>query len=194
MREVRHLHILGISGSLRRGSFNTELLRVADRVSSEGVSVHVADISDLPLYNADVERALGFPLPVERFRDEIEAADALLFATPEYNFSVTGALKNAIDWASRSPSPLDHMPAAMLGTGGRSGTAGAQNHLRDILRHNDLRVITSPELVIPGAWSKFDDEGRLTDDVVAQRVRDLVTALQQAVEGSNADDRSVVAG
>lgn len=145
--------MLGISGSLRRGSYNTQLLQVAAEVAPKGVTVELADISDLPLYNADIERERGLPEAVQRLRIQISEADGALFATPEYNYSITGAMKNAIDWASRRPSPLDDQPAAITGTGGRSGTARAQRHLRDILKHNHVQVVSRPEVALPGPWS-----------------------------------------
>lgn len=177
--------VLGISGSLRRGSYNTRLLHIAAELAPAGVNVRLADISDLPLYNADIEREEGLPEPVERLRREIADADGILFATPEYNYSVTGALKNAIDWASRRPSPLDGKPAAILGTGGRSGTARAQRHLRDILKHNDLRVVGQPEVALPGAWSLFQD-GELTDERALDQIRLLLEALVDRIEAEEA--------
>ena len=172
----KNLTIVAISGSLRRGSYNTALLRVADEVAPDGVDVEIAPISELPFYNSDVEREQGFPDSVQRFRRTLESADGLLFATPEYNYSVTGALKNAIDWASRRPSPIDEKPAAILGAGGRSGTARSQRHLRDILGHNRLRLVSEPQVMVSGPWDKFD-EGVLVDDETRERVSELVGAL-----------------
>lgn len=177
--------VLGISGSLRRGSYNTELLRVAAELAPEGVIVDLADISELPLYNADIERERGLPPSVQRLRDQIAEADGILFATPEYNYSITGAMKNAIDWASRRPSPLDEKPAAIMGTGGRSGTARAQRHLRDILQHNDVQVVGRPEVALPGAWSLFGD-GSLSDQRSRDRIRLLLEALRDRIEEAQA--------
>ena len=176
--------VIGISGSLRRGSYNTQLLRVAAEVAPEGVIVELADISDLPLYNADIERQ-GLPPTVQRLRDHIAEADGVLFATPEYNYSITGALKNAIDWASRRPSPLDEKPAAIMGTGGRSGTARAQRHLRDILKHNDVQVVSQPEVALPGAWSLFSD-GTISDPRSRDQIRRLLEALRDRIEEAQA--------
>lgn len=192
--ESRPITVLGISGSLRRGSHNTAALREAGSVAPADVTVELALIGDLPIYNADVEREQGFPEPVQRFRDEIAAADGLLIATPEYNYSVTGALKNALDWASRSPSPLDRAPAAILGVGGRLGTARSQQHLRDMLRHNDLQVVTKPEVLIAGGRSKFDD-GRLNDERALDQIRRLMVALRRKiVEARSFSPRVLVAG
>jgi len=117
---------LGISGSLRKGSYNTAALRAALELLPDGMTLDIADISELPLYNDDVRQA-GFPPAVKRLREQIAAADALLFATPEYNYSISGVLKNAIDWASRPPdAPVLGKPCGIMGaSGGLWGTARA---------------------------------------------------------------------
>ncbi len=185
MTDSRQFKVLGVSGSLRVDSYNTKLLRVAAEVAPDDMNVEIADISDLPIYNADIERDGGFPEPVEHFRAQLEGADGILFATPEYNYSVTGALKNAIDWASRRPSPLDFKPAAILGAGGGSGTARAQRHLREILKHNDLRVVTEPEVLVARARRYFSD-GELTDTGVREEIRALLEALLETLETAEA--------
>lgn len=185
MTDSRQFTVVAISGSLRRDSYNTALLRVAAEVAPYEMTVEIADISDVPFYNADIEREEGFPAPVERLRSQIAAADGLLFATPEYNYSVTGVMKNAIDWASRRPSPLDYKPAAILGAGGRSGTARAQRHLREILGHNDLRVVTEPEVLVARAWTVFDD-GELTDATMRGEIASLLEALLETLEQAEA--------
>ena len=145
------INILGIPGSLRRDSLNRSLLRAAGDLLPEGMSLEVADISDLPLYNWDDEQESGFRPSVQRFRDQVAAADGLLIATPEYNNSMPGALKNAIDWASRGPeSPLNGKPAAIMGAAGRLGSVRAQMHLRTVLMHNDLKVVQRPEVLVTG--------------------------------------------
>ncbi len=173
------LTVLGISGSLRRGSYNTALLRAAGEEMPDDMVLELADIGDVPIYNRDDERAHGFPSSVSRLRARVADADALLVATPEYNYSVTGALKNAWDWLSRQPDPpIDGMPLAILGTGGRLGTARAQQHFRDIARHNDLLAVQKPEVLVADAWTKFDEDLRLTDDRTRDQVRRLVLALR----------------
>lgn len=177
------IDVLGISGSLRQGSYNTAALRAAAELAPAGMTIEIASLDKLPLYDADVERAEGLPPPVQELHDRIRASDALLIATPEYNFSISGVLKNAIDWASRggADAPINGKPAAILGAGGRSGTLRAQLHLRQILAHNDLRVVQKPEVLIDGAWSKFDESGRLNHDRHRDQIRRLLEALADVV-------------
>ena len=171
----------GIAGSLRRGSFNAALLREAVALAPPDTRIDVLDMASLPLYNRDLE-ADGFPPPVEEFRQAIAAADGLVVATPEYNYSIPGVLKNVIDWASRPPdSPLDGKPMAIMGAGGRFGTVRAQMHLRQIALHNSMRVMIDPEVFVPGAFREFDDQGRLTDERMRERVRELLVAFREFV-------------
>ncbi len=170
-------HLIGISGSLRHGSYNTALLRVAFENLPEGVTAEIFSLDDIPMYNGDEERAGGFTAAVTKLRAKVAAADGIVFATPEYNFSVTGAMKNAIDWLSRGPSsPLDFKPAAIVGAGGGGGTRRAQQHLRDMLTHNSLRVLADPQVMVPGARMRF--EGReLTDDSVRAELISMIDAF-----------------
>lgn len=176
--------ILGISGSLRTGSYNTAALRAAGEIAPDDMKVEIHPLNDLPMYNADVERQIGFPPAVEEFRDAIREADALLIATPEYNYSMTGALKNAIDWASRGgdESPLNHKPAAILGAGGRFGTLRSQLHLREVLAHNQLRVVAQPQVLIDRPWEKYDEGPRLVDERARDQIRRLIDALRAEIE------------
>lgn len=173
------LTILGIAGSLRRGSYNRGLIRAAIQLAPAGIELVSHDLGDLPLYNADVE-AQGDPQPVARLKRAIAAADAQLIATPEYNHCVPGVLKNAIDWASRPPrrSVLTGKPVAMMGasTGG-GGTARAQAHLRDGLAYTNGLVLPLPEVLVSSAATKFDDESNLTDAGTRDEIRDLLKAL-----------------
>jgi chromate reductase, NAD(P)H dehydrogenase (quinone) len=158
-------HILGISGSLRRRSYNTALLHAAAELVPEDTTLEVATLEGIPLYNADDEAASGLPDTVVALRDRLGAADALLIATPEYNYSVPGVLKNGLDWLSRRPdSPLNGVPTAVIGAGGRFGTVRAQMHLRQILIHNRMVAVPGPEVLVDSAWSRFDEDMRLTDD------------------------------
>src|SRR6266436_1631171 len=131
MSDAKGINVLAICGSLRTGSYNRAALRTAIELKPPGMTIETADISTIPLYNEDV-RAQGFPPPVETLRRQIAAADALLFVTSEYNYSMAGVLKNAIDWASRPPDqPFAGKPVAILGASmGGFGTARAQYHLR----------------------------------------------------------------
>ena len=173
------IKVLGICGSLRKGSFNRMALRVAQELAPAGMKVDVAEISAFPLYNEDV-RAQGFPPPVQTFRDQIAAADALLFATAEYNYSMSGVLKNAIDWASRPPNqPFDGKPVAMMGaSAGVLGTARAQYHLRQTCVFLNMLPVNKPEVMIPQAQNRFDAEGRLTDETSKGLIKQLMESLQ----------------
>ncbi|MCB5945289.1 NADPH-dependent FMN reductase [Acidocella sp. KAb 2-4] len=156
------MKILGISGSLRAGSWNTALLRTAAALMA-GHELNIANIGDLPLMNQDLEQDGRFPAPVERLRAEILAADALLIATPEYNASIPAPLKNAIDWASRPANTLAGKPAAIIGASpGALGTARAQYPLRQTLGVLNVQLLGQPEVFIGGAAQKFTD-GKLTD-------------------------------
>jgi chromate reductase len=171
------LRILGFSGSLRKASTNTGLLRAAATVLPEGVTLDIFDLAPIPLYNGDVEAA-GAPDSVLAFKAAVAAADALLIAAPEYNYSVAGVLKNAIDWASRPPktSPFMGKPVAIMGAGGMSGTMRGQAHLRNILASNAAWVLPKPEVMVP-SMGKFDPEGNLTNDDVRASIGALLVAL-----------------
>jgi chromate reductase len=177
------ISVLGVSGSLRRESRNTALLRAAQDLAPDGMKIGITSLAGIPLYNWDDEEENGYPDSVVRFRNDIADADALLIASPEYNYSVTGALKNAIDWASRggSEAPINDKPAAIMGAGGRLGTARSQEHLRLILRHNNLQVVTRPEVLITSAADKFDADLNLTHDRSRDQVHRLLLALEEIV-------------
>jgi chromate reductase len=172
------LHVLGISGSLRKGSYNTALLRIAAGLAPEGMTVEIWDLAPIPLYNEDV-RLAGEPEAVQQFKGAIAKADALLIAVTEYNYSVSGVLKNAIDWASRPPqtSPLNGKPVAMMGAGASLGTARAQYHMRQVAVCVKMLPLSYPELFVPQARDKFDAEGNLLDDTIRARIRALLEAL-----------------
>lgn len=172
-----HVHIVGISGSLRAGSFNTALLRNAQSMLPEGASLEVADLSGIPLFNQDLERDL--PEAVREFKAKVAGADAVLFAVPEYNYSIPGVLKNALDWASRpmDAQPFNGKPGAIMGAGGRFGTVRAQLHFRQIAMYLNLQLLQKPELMIPLAHQKFDAAGVLTDQDARDGLRALLNAL-----------------
>ena len=175
---MNDMNVLGISGSLRQGSFNTAALQAAMELAPPGMRIEPADIRDIPLYDEDL-RAKGFPAPVERLREQIRRADALLIVTPEYNYSVPGVLKNAIDWASRPPEqPFAGKPTAIMGASpGFTGSARAQYHLRQMFVYLDAMILNRPEVMIAGAHERFDASGHLTHDATREIIRQLLTAL-----------------
>jgi len=164
------LDVLGIAGSLRSGSYNRKLLRAAQQHAPGDMRVTIFDLHDVPFYDRDVEER-GDPDAVTRLKQAIRDADAVLIATPEYQHSLPGVLKNALDWASRPPSdpPLARKPVAVMGaTTGLFGTARAQVEVRKILTYNDALILQRPEVMVPKARDAFDEDGSLTDDA-AQR-------------------------
>jgi chromate reductase len=171
--------LLGIAGSLRSGSFNRGLLRASAEVLPPGVELDVFPLDDIPLFNADVMDK-GDPPPVEALKASIQAADALLIATPEYNYSIPGVLKNAIDWASRPSkhSVLRGKPIGIMGaSGGDSGTIRCQLSLRQVFIQTHSFVMVQPELRVPQAGTKFDAAGNLVDAELRERLRAFVAAL-----------------
>jgi chromate reductase, NAD(P)H dehydrogenase (quinone) len=180
MSDTRATNVLAICGSLRTGSYNRAALRTAIELKPPGMTIETAEIGAIPLYDEDV-CAQGFPAPVETLRRQIAAADALLFVTPEYNYSMPGVLKNAIDWASRPPDqPFAGKPVAMMGaSAGIGGTVRAQYDLRRSCVFLDMHPLNRPEVFIGTAQTKFDASGRLTDDVARGLIRDLLVALEQ---------------
>ncbi len=181
------MHFLGISGSLRQQSYNTAALQACQQQLPPGVTMSLFDIAPVPLYNDDVYKQ-GFPDSVRQLRAQIQAADALLIATPEYNYSMPGVLKNALDWASRPPSqPFDGKPIALLGaTPGGMGSARAQYQLRQVFVALNAQVLNRPEVFISGAPNKFDANGQLTDTATAENLAKLLVALAERVHARRA--------
>ena len=172
------MHILGISGSLRTGSYNTKALKAAQSLAPAGVELDLYTLHDIPLYNADVEKE-GIPESVAAFREAVVAADAVLLCTPEYNYSIPGVLKNALDWLSRSGGkPLEGKPVAVMGASpGRLGTVRAQYHLRQVLVHFNAFVLNKPEVMIAKAHEAFDETGAFTNEQTAAVVQSQLQAL-----------------
>lgn len=172
------MHLLGISGSLRKNSLNTAALRACQELLPAGVTLSLFDIASIPLYNEDV-REQGFPPPVQQLREQIAVADALIFATPEYNYSIPGVLKNAIDWASRPPQqPFENKPIALIGaTPGGFGTSRSQYHLRQVFIYLNGLLLNRPEVMISSAPSKFDAQGKLIDTATAEQLSKMLVAL-----------------
>lgn len=172
---IAPLKIIGISGSLRAKSHNTGLLNFVRDNLPEGVSMDIADLAQIPMFNQDHETEV--PQSVQQLKDAIAAADAILIATPEYNHSIPGVLKNAIDWASRKPNVFNDKPLGILGAGGQFGTTRAQYHLRQIATALNMHAINVPQVLVYRAWEKFDADGRLFDEETQKVVMDHVHAL-----------------
>jgi chromate reductase len=179
MTTSNQIRVLGISGSLRRESYNTALLRAAAELMPPEMTLEIFDLSHLPMFNQDSEKP--FPEAVVELRTKLAQADALLIATPEYNGSISGALKNAIDWASRSPKqPLNGKPTAIIGVStGIFGTLRAQLHLRQILTKVGALTLGKPEVLVGRAEQVFDAQGHLEDQTTRGFLRDLLTALAE---------------
>jgi chromate reductase len=176
--KVERMKILALSGSLREASFNTRALHVAQALAPDGVDVTVVDVAGIPPYREE-DYAQGFPAAVEALRDVIREADAVLIATPEYNYSIPGVLKNAIDWVSRPPEqPFAGKPIAIMGAAaGKLGTARAQYHLRQVFVFLDAHLLNKPEVMIGGAHTLFDERGELTDEPTRESIGKLVRSL-----------------
>ncbi|MDR0996608.1 MAG: NAD(P)H-dependent oxidoreductase [Zoogloeaceae bacterium] len=174
------IHFLGLCGSLRKASTNMGLLRAAQANLPEGVTMEFADIHDLPFLNQDLEA--NRPPEVLRVLEQFAKADALVLASPEYNYSIAPALKNALDWASRDRERplLADKPAAILGAGGGMGTSRAQYHLRQVCVILNLHPLNKPEVFANAFAGAFDAEGNLTDERLTGLVREQMAALAAA--------------
>jgi chromate reductase len=176
------MKILGICGSLRKASLNMAALRQCSELMPQGMALEIANIADLPMINQDVLDA-GMPEPVRRLRGEIVAADGLLIASPEYNFSIPAPLKNAIDWGSRPPNQaFQDKPIAIFSvTPGPVGGARVQYDLRRVLAQLWGHVLPRPEVFIGNAASKFDAQGRITDETTRKFLTDLLAGFRDWV-------------
>lgn len=172
------IKILGIAGSLRRASTNRGVLRAAAELLPEGVEMEIFDLDGMPLFNEELES--DPPTIVQEFREKVRAADAIIIATPEYNYGVPGVLKNAIDWGSRpyGQSAWEGKPAAIMGaSGGNIATARAQYDLRKSMVFLNMFPLNKPEVMIGGSRDKFDAEGNLTDETTRNHIAKAVAAL-----------------
>lgn len=170
--------ILGIAGSLRSASYNRAALRAAQQLVPPDVVLDSFDLEGIPPFNQDIEQSP--PQRVIELKSEVRAANAILFVTPEYNYSISGILKNAIDWASRpyGDSAWDDKPVAIMGASiGNLGTARAQYHLRQMLVFLNMFPLNSPEVMIANAQDKFDNRGMLHDEPTKQKIEQLLQAL-----------------
>lgn len=179
MADAASIKVLGLSGSFRKGSFNTLMLQAAKELAPPGMNIEIYDYTDLPLYNDDL-RVQGYPPTVQKFRATIAASDAILFASPEYNYSVSGVLKNAIDWASRAPNmPFDGKTGAVMGaSSGVIGTARSQRDLRWIMSGLNVYMVNLPHVYVGGAAQKFDANGKLTDQASRDFIKQLLDNLR----------------
>ena len=173
------MKILGICGSLRKASLNMAALRACSELLPAGMTLEIGSIADLPMFNQDVLDQ-GMPAPVKRFREQVAAADGLLIASPEYNFSIPSPLKNAIDWGSRAPNQVfQDKPAAIFSAAvGPLGGARVQYDLRRILVQLWGHVLPRPEVFIGMAPGKFDAQGKLTDETTRKFLSDLLLGFR----------------
>jgi chromate reductase len=174
------LTILGIAGSLRKGSYNRATLRAAQKLAPAGARIDIFEIDGIPGFNQDEEQ--NPPARIVELKKRARAADAILFVTPEYNYSIPGVLKNTIDWASRpyGDSAWDGKPVAVMGASiGTLGSARAQYHLRQCFVFLNMYPVNRPEVMISNAQKRFDAELNLTDEASKKFIRELLEALVQ---------------
>ena len=174
------MKVIAIAGSLRQQSFNQGLVRAAVDCAPKGMDIEIADISSIPLYNGDVDNDKERPAEVLALAEKLQKADALLIATPEYNYSVPGVLKNTLDWLSRVPGKVfAGKPTAIMGASmGGMGSSRSQYHLRQILVGLDAYLLNKPEVFVSSAHEKCDEQGNLTDDKTQSLIADQLVALQ----------------
>lgn len=180
------VRVLGLSGSLRRASFNTALLRTAQDLMPDGAELAAGSIAGIPLYNADDEAASGLPPAVEDLKEQIAGADGLLLFTPEFNNSIPGVFKNAIDWTSRPAKDIGRIfggkPVAVLGASpGGFGTVLAQDAWLSVLRTLGTRPWHEGRLMVARAGGVFDDQGRMTDDGMRERLKTFLAGFADFV-------------
>jgi chromate reductase len=174
----KKVRILGFAGSLRKQSYNKAILAAAVEMVSENTTLEIFDLEGIPPFNQDLERQP--PDRVKEFKSRIRAADAILIATPEYNYSIPGVLKNAIDWASRpyGDNAFDGKPVAVMGASvGTLGTARAQYDLRRSFVFLNMFPLNQPEVMVPVVQDKVDDNGKLTDEKTRKKIKELLQNL-----------------
>ena len=181
-----HIQLVGLSGSLRKGSYNTLLLKAVAQLLPTDVSMEIISIEDIPLYNADLDlpAAKQRPETVEHFRKMLTDADGILISSPEYNYSIPGGLKNAIDWASRGEdSPLLRKPVAVIGaTTGLWGTTRMQLAFHNVFLFLDMKPVYKPEVLVAQAEKKFDKNGNLIDEMAKKLLKQKLEALKEMIQ------------
>ena len=189
------LTILGIAGSLRQSSFNRAALRAAQQLTPDNARLEIFDLAGIPPFNQDEEA--DPPARVVEFKRAIRAADAILIVTPEYNYSIPGVLKNAIDWASRphGDSAWEGKPVALMGASvGAMGSSRAQYHLRQVFVFLNMYPLNRPEVMISNAAQRFDDKGNLKDEDTRNVIRKLLEALVAWTKHHEAGRQAAAAG
>jgi chromate reductase len=174
----KKIKILGFAGSLRKDSYNKSLLRAALELVPKDAELETFDLEGIPPFNQDLENQPAEK--VKEFKAKIRAADAILIVTPEYNYSIPGVLKNAIDWASRpyGDNAFEHKPVAIMGASiGAMGTARAQYHLRQCFVFLTCFALNQPEVMVPFAQEKIDKDGKLTDQKIREKIKELLEGL-----------------
>ena len=181
-----YIQLVGLSGSLRKGSYNTMLLNSALQLLPTDVSMEIISIEDIPLYNGDLDlpSVKHRPQPVEHFRKMLNDADGILISSPEYNYSIPGGLKNAIDWASRGEdSPLLRKPVAVIGaTTGLWGTTRMQVAFHNVFLFLDMKPVYKPEVLVAQAEKKFDKNGNLIDEMAKKLLKQKLEALKEMIQ------------
>lgn len=183
------MKILAIPGSLRKGSYNRALAMNAKALAPEGIEVEIFDLEGIPPYNQDLER--DPPERVKELKTKIRSSDALLFCTPEYNYSIPGVLKNAIDWASRpfDENPFEGKPVAIAGASiGSMGTSRAQYHLRQVCVGLGMYALVYPEVFVPSADKKFESDGSITDEKLKKKLVEPLEALRDLAKKMKCGD------
>ena len=179
------VHLIGMSGSLRKESFNTRLLFAAQELLPENVTMRIVSIANLPLYNADLDLPTAEQRPpiIQQLRDLLATGDGFVFVSPEYNYSIPGGLKNAVDWASRGQdSPLLHKPAAVMGaTQGMWGTVRMQTAFLPVFTFLNMKPVLKPEVLVAQAAKKFDAQGKLIDGKAKDLIRQKLNALKELI-------------
>ena len=179
------VHLIGMSGSLRKDSFNTRLLFAVQELLPENVTMGIVSIADQPLYNADLDLPCAKQRPpiVQQFREVLATADGFVFVSPEYNYSIPGGLKNAIDWASRGEeAPLMNKPVVVMGaTPGMWGTVRMQTAFLPVFTFLNMKPVLKPEILIAQASKKFDVQGKLTDDKAKDLIKQKLEALKELI-------------